>query len=284
MTKRDTQRRVVVTGYGSVTPMGMTAQQSWDAIMDYQLGYRYYDKSEQGIKSRFFGLLDAEPNLKSVPAAIRRRLPRYARLALAAAREAMGMAFGEQSPEAYYDLLDCGTIIGSGWAGQDETHDNYEGYLETGLGTPFGCFLSMPNAGTAACSLYWGLRGYQNSPIAACATGTIAIGDAFEIIRSGRASMMLAGAGESLRSDAAVWNIDILGALAREQQDVTKASCPFSLDRNGFVLSEGRQSCALKSAKGRWHAARLSSARSKATVTTPMPLTLLHQQKTGWHG
>ncbi|AJJ62243.1 beta-ketoacyl-[acyl-carrier-protein] synthase family protein [Yersinia aldovae] len=239
MTNTAKQRRVVVTGYGSVTPLGMDAEQSWAAIMDYQLGYRYYDKSAQGITSRFFGLLDAEPNLKSVPAAIRRRLPRYARLALAAAREAMGMAFGEQSLDDYYDLLDCGTIIGSGWAGQDETHDNYDDFLQTGLGTPFGCFLSMPNAGTAACSLYWGLRGYQNSPIAACATGTIAIGDAFEVIRSGRASMMLAGAGESLRSDAAIWNIDILGALAREQDDITKASCPFSLDRNGFVLSEG---------------------------------------------
>ncbi|VTR40680.1 3-oxoacyl-[acyl-carrier-protein] synthase 2 [Serratia fonticola] len=86
---------------------------------------------------------------------------------------------------------------------------------------------------------FWGLRGYQNSPIAACATGTIAIGDAFEVIRSGRASMMLAGAGESLSSDTAVWNIDVLRALTSEQDDISKACCPFSLDRNGFVLSEG---------------------------------------------
>lgn len=250
MTYSTKQRRVVVTGYGSVTPLGINAEQSWTAIMDYQLGYRYCDRSQQGIKARFFGLLDTEPDLKSVPAAIRRRLPRYARLALAAAREAMGMAFGKQPPDAYYDLLDCGTIIGSGWAGQDETHDNHETFLQTGLGTPFGCFLSMPNAGTAACSLYWGLRGYQNSPIAACATGTIAIGDAFEVIRSGRASMMLAGAGESLRSNAAVWNIDILGALASEQEEITKASCPFSLDRNGFVLSEGAAVLCLEEREG----------------------------------
>lgn len=232
-------RRVVVTGYGAVTPLGMNAEQSWAAIMDYQLGYRYYDKSNVGIQSRFLGLIDEEPSLQGVPAAIRRRLPRFARLVLGAAREAMDMAFQGDSPAAYYDLLECGTIMGSGWGGQDETHMNYEGYLRTGLGSPFGCFLSMPNAATAACSLYWGLRGYQNSPIAACATGTIAIGDAFEVIRSGRANMMLAGAGESLRTDAAVWNIDILRALASEQEDIRKACCPFSLDRNGFVLSEG---------------------------------------------
>ncbi|VXC99812.1 3-oxoacyl-ACP synthase [Enterobacterales bacterium 8AC] len=232
-------RRVVVTGYGAVTPMGMNAAQSWAAIMDYQVGYRHIDRSQAGIQSCFMGLIDDEPNLKGIPAAIRRRLPRFARLVLGAAREAMEMAFNSASPADYYDLLDCGTIIGSGWAGQDETIVNYDSYLSTGLGSPFGCFMSMPNVATAACSLYWGLRGYQNSPIAACATGTIAIGDAFEVIRSGRASMMLAGAGESLRADLTVWNIDILRALAREQEDIKKACCPFSLDRNGFVLSEG---------------------------------------------
>lgn len=239
MNKNSVPRRVVVTGYGAVTPMGINAEQSWAAMMDYRLGYRYVDKSSVGIQSRFMGLIDEEPNLKGVPAAIRRRLPRFARLVLGAAREAMSMAFHSESPAAYYDLLDCGAIIGSGWAGQDETHNNHSDFVRTGLASPFGCFHSMPNAATAACSLYWGLRGYQNTPVAACATGTMAIGDAFEVIRSGRASMMLAGAGESLRTDTAVWNIDVLRALASEQQDINKACCPFSLDRNGFVLSEG---------------------------------------------
>ena len=234
-----TAHRVVVTGYGAVTPIGMNAIESWDAIMNYRLGYRYYDRSAAGIKARFFGLIDHEPSLKSVPAAIRRRLPRFARLALHSAQQAMQMAFGTKHPEQFYNLLDCGAIIGSGWAGQDETQLQYEDYLRSKMGSPFGCFFSMPSSATAAVSLLWGLRGYQNTPIAACATGTIAIGDAFELIRGGRARMMLAGAGESLSSDASIWNIDILGALCREPQDITKASCPFSAERNGFVLSEG---------------------------------------------
>ncbi|PLO61049.1 beta-ketoacyl-[acyl-carrier-protein] synthase family protein, partial [Klebsiella michiganensis] len=95
----NTPRRVVVTGYGAVTPLGMNTSESWAAIMDYKLGYRYCDKSAAGIKSRFYGLIDEEPSLKGVPAAIRRRLPRYARLTLAAAREAMQMAFGDDTPE-----------------------------------------------------------------------------------------------------------------------------------------------------------------------------------------
>lgn len=239
MNKTSQNQRVVVTGYGAITPLGMNAEQSWAAIMDYQLGYRYYDWRDMGIKSHFFGVIDQEPNLKSVPAAVRRRLPRFARLALSSAQEAMAMAFPEGTPADYYDPLDCGTIIGTGWGGQDEVHDNYAEYLHSKLSSPFGCFNAMPSVATAACSMHWGLRGYQSTPVAACATGTMAIGDAFEVIRSGRASMMLAGGGESLRNPGSIWDIDVLGALTTEPQDVSKACCPFSLDRNGFVLSEG---------------------------------------------
>lgn len=232
-------RRVVVTGFGAITPLGINATESWDAIMAYRTGYRFVDKHSAGIKSRFYGLVENEPGLKFLPATIRRRLPRFAHLALVAAKEAMEMAFGEDGPSPYYDALMSGAIIGTGWGGLDETVANYDKYQQTGMGSTFGCFYSMPSVATAACSQFWSLRGYQNTPSAACATGTIAIGDAFEAIRSGRANMMLAGGAESLRSDNAVWNIDVLQALTREDKDATKASCPFSKDRSGFVLSEG---------------------------------------------
>ncbi|VTP66463.1 3-oxoacyl-[acyl-carrier-protein] synthase 2 [Serratia rubidaea] len=98
MNNMSSPRRVVVTGYGAVTPLGENAQQSWAAIMDQRLGYQYHDRSAAGIQSRFFGLVASEPDLKSVPAAIRRRLPRFARLALGAAKEAVEMAFQGQRP------------------------------------------------------------------------------------------------------------------------------------------------------------------------------------------
>lgn len=240
MMKQNTPiQRVVVTGYGAITPLGASVDACWQAIMDKQLGYRYVNRTEQNIHSHFFGLIDDEPSLKGIPAAIRRRLPRHTRLALGAAREAMTMAFAEQSPSTFYDPLMCGVIMGTGWAGLDESYQLVSEFDKTGVTSPFSCFYSMPSVTTAACSQFWNLRGYQNTTIAACATGTIAIGDAFEAIRHGRASMMLAGAGESLRTDCAVWNIDVLGALTRESADPTKASCPFSSDRSGFVLSEG---------------------------------------------
>lgn len=232
-------KRVVVTGYGAVTPLGANAKACWQAIMDKQLGYRYIDKTVQNIHSHFLGLIDDEPSLKGVPAVIRRRLPRHARLALSAAREAMEMAFSGISPTLFHEPIMCGVIMGTGWAGLDESYMSVNEFDTTGVTSPFNCFFAMPNVTTAACSQFWHLRGYQNTTIAACATGTIAIGDAFEAIRHGRATMMLAGAGESLRTDCAVWNIDVLGALTREVEEPTRASCPFSADRSGFVLSEG---------------------------------------------
>jgi 3-oxoacyl-[acyl-carrier-protein] synthase II len=241
MDKERNTRRVVVTGYGAVTALGGNAPQNWQAIMANRLAYRYHDKSAAGIHSRFFALLEAEPALEGVAARVSRRLPRFARLALAAASEAIDMAFssGHVRPGHFYSSLDCGVIIGSGWGGQDEIMQNNADYLQSGMGQLFGCFHAMPNIATAICGQHWQLRGYQSSPAAACATGGIAIGDAFEVIRSGRASMMLAGASESLSGNGAIWNIDALRLLSREQKDITKASCPFSRERSGFVLAEG---------------------------------------------
>lgn len=241
MDKERNTRRVVVTGYGAVTALGGNAPQNWQAIMANRLAYRYHDKSAAEIHARFFALLEAEPALEGVAARVSRRLPRFARLALAAATEAIDMAFssGHVRPGHFYSSLDCGVIIGSGWGGQDEIMQNNADYLQSGMGQLFGCFHAMPNIATAICGQHWQLRGYQSSPAAACATGGIAIGDAFEVIRSGRASMMLAGASESLSGNGAIWNIDALRLLSREQKDITKASCPFSRERSGFVLAEG---------------------------------------------
>ncbi|CAH5439739.1 beta-ketoacyl-[acyl-carrier-protein] synthase family protein [Serratia ureilytica] len=241
MDKERNTRRVVVTGYGAVTALGGNAPQNWQAIMANRLAYRYHDKSAAGIHARFFALLEAEPALEGVAARVSRRLPRFARLALAAASEAVDMAFSSSfvGPAHVYSSLECGVIIGSGWGGQDEIMQNNADYLQSGMGQLFGCFHAMPNIATAICGQHWQLRGYQSSPAAACATGGIAIGDAFEVIRSGRASMMLAGASESLSGNGAIWNIDALRLLSREQKDITKASCPFSRERSGFVLAEG---------------------------------------------
>jgi 3-oxoacyl-[acyl-carrier-protein] synthase II len=232
--------RVVVTGYGCITPLGNSADECWNSIVDYRCGYRALDTGDASIKAKFFGKVEIDEKcFKRIPATVRRALPRFARFTTLAAAEAMEMAFGSKTPRDFYAPTDCGVIVGTGWGGLDEAYECHDRYLASGFGSPLGSLLTMPNVATAACSLIWELRGYQNTPVAACATGTIAIGDATEIIRSGRAKMMLAGGAETLNSRTNVWNIDILQALSKEQADIEKACCPFSKARSGFVLSEG---------------------------------------------
>lgn len=234
-------RRVVVTGYGAVTALGETAHEAWQSIMDYKIGYSKVEFSNPEIKARFFAFV--QPNkqrYRAIPKAIQRALPAFAKNAVVAASEALHMAFGDTANMAnHYAPHDCGLIIGTGWGGADETNQLRDEYKASGLGSPFGSLISMPSVATGACSLLWNLRGYQNTINAACATGTMAIGDAFEIIRSGRAKMMLAGGSETLVDETNVWNIDVLNALSKEKENAEQACCPFDKRRSGFILAEG---------------------------------------------
>jgi 3-oxoacyl-[acyl-carrier-protein] synthase II len=123
--------------------------------------------------------------------------------------------------------------------------------------------MSMNNVATAALSMFFKLRGHQSTTIAACASGAIAIGDAAELIRSGRARMMLAGGSESLREQLNVYCIDLIGALSKEEHDPVRACCPFSKARSGFVLSEGAAVLCLEE----YESARARGARILGEIT-----------------
>lgn len=191
------------------------------------------------INTRFLGTLEELPNYRRIPNSIKKYLPEFARLGFLAADQALTRAFRDSSPQDYYPPLDCGVIFATGWGATDHISAFSAEFSSAGISSPFSCLIGMHNVGTAAISMYWKLRGYQNTPIAACAASSIALGDAFEVIRSGRAKMMLAGGGESLRGDVSIWSADVLQALTKEKSDIRRACCPFSADRSGFVMSEG---------------------------------------------
>lgn len=234
-------RRVVVTGYGALSSLGENSQECWQSIMDYKLGYSIHEIENKNINAKFFALLTKNKSrYKKIPNAIKRCLSQYAKNAVVTASEALHMAFGDPgSLMNYYDPLECGVIIGTGWGGLDEDNRFRDTFRDTGFGSTFGSLITMPSIATGACTLLWNLRGYQNTVVAACATGTIAIGDAFEVIRSGRANMMLAGGSESLCEEHNIWNIDVLNALSKEQENAEVACCPFDKKRSGFILAEG---------------------------------------------
>lgn len=245
-------RRVVVTGYGALTSLGETASESWQSIMDSKVGYAKLELENKNIKARYFAFLhENKARYRGIPKPILRCLPSFAKNALVVARGAIEMAFGNPVLLAdHYAPHQCGVIIGTGWGGLDEANAQRDGYRDTGYGSPFGSLITMPSVATGACTLMWNLRGYQNTVVAACATGTIAIGDAYEAIRSGRAKMMLAGGSESLRGETNIWNIDVLNALSKEQDEETLACCPFDSKRSGFVLAEGASVLCLEEMEG----------------------------------
>lgn len=236
---RQSGRRVAVTGYGALCSLGNSVDEIWDSIGQYKVGYRRVEHPEAPIVARFFGVMDNKPPRKQFSKAILKFLPEFAKLGMSAAAEAIHSAFGDTDLDQLCDPFERGVIFGTGWGAQDESTINNNAFRDGGTASPFSNLLVMPSVATAAISMQWNLRGYQNTPVAACATGSIAVGDAYEVIRSGRAKVMLAGGCESIREGFGVWSIDALRALSKEQEVLERACCPFSLDRSGFVLSEG---------------------------------------------
>lgn len=234
-------RRVVVTGYGAISSLGANASDIWDGIMAYRVGYKRYAPDDSSITARYFGFIDefGRKEMQPFPKKTSKMLPLFAKYSLVAANEAISMAFGDTALDDICSPFDRGVILGTGWGGLDTANTNNNDYRESGVATSFATVMSMCNAATAGVTMNWNFRGVQNSPVAACATGTIAIGEAYEAIRSGRAKVMLAGGSESLKERFNVWSVDVIQALSKEQDDIRRACCPFSQDRSGFVLSEG---------------------------------------------
>ena len=236
-----TDRRVVVTGYGALCALGENSSDIWTGISEYRIGYARTLFDDRNISAKFFGFINADrKRYAGFSKSVLKMLPEFARYALVASREAIEMAFGPAGkPTDHVSPFEVGAIVGTGWGGVDSVNHNNNDYRTSGLSSSFSTLMSMHSVGTAAVSLNWQMRGYQNTPVAACATGTMAIGDAYEVIRSGRAKVMLAGGSESLKEQFNVWSIDVMRALSKEQEESRQACCPFDRRRSGFVLSEG---------------------------------------------
>lgn len=232
--------RVVITGMGTVIAGAESVDRAWDNIIKKQHNFSYSFFHPE-INARFFSFLkEAENRYSLLPRSLIHVLPEHGKLALESCRQAFVQAFGDNtSPIDYYKAFDCGVLLGSGWGAFDITSKFSLQYHKTGLTHPKSNLITMPGSMTAACAIMYGLRGYQNTITAACATGSMAIGEAFELIRSGRAKCMVAGGAESLKSTLSIWSIDVLKALSKETDNSDRACCPFSRDRSGFVLAEG---------------------------------------------
>ncbi len=232
------RRRVVITGLGAVTPLGLTARESWRGVREGVCGIgpiRRYDPA--GMKVQLAAEVKGfEPDaLFGKPEA--KRMGRFTQFALAAAREALADGvFQVEEAEAKR----CGVMVSSGIGGIDITEEEHDRGLARGWDrvSPFFIPTGICNMAAGRVAIDAGFWGLCSCPVAACAGGANAVGDAFHYIRDGYAEVMLCGGAEAALTPLAVGGFTSMKALS-QSQDSNRASIPFDGERSGFVMGEG---------------------------------------------
>jgi len=244
------RRRVVVTGYGAVTPLANDAEGFWSALVAGRSGVRTiasFDPSR--VSSRIAGeVLDFDPSAV-LDRKEARRADRFTQFALVATREAMGRA---GLPERLEGSLaeDTGTLLASGMGGTGTIMDQLVTYTERGPDriSPFFIPMAIANLAAGQVSITFGPQGPNFATVSACASAGHAIGEASEIIRRGDAEVMLAGGSEAPVYEPFVGAFAAMRALSTRNDDPPGASRPFDQGRDGFVIAEGAATLVLEEA------------------------------------
>ncbi len=233
------QRRVVITGLGWVTSVGLSIDAVWEQLIagkSWITPITKFDPSE--FKTRFASEIaqwDGGPHIDKLES---KRMDRFAQYALNAAVDAVndsGIAFDQENPWR------CGAIVGSGIGGIETLATATEKMLAKGPGrvSPFLVPKMMCNAGSGNISIRFGMRGPNSAVATACASAAHAIGDATHAIRHNAADIMISGGSEAAVTPIGLASFVALKALSQRNDQPTLASRPFDQDRDGFVLAEG---------------------------------------------
>ncbi|MEE1077486.1 MAG: beta-ketoacyl-ACP synthase II [Agathobacter sp.] len=231
-------RRVVVTGLGAVTPIGLNVEEFWNGIKEEKIGFTEitkFDASEYKCKvAAEVKDFDAKNYLDFKVA---KRMELFSQYAVVAAKEAMEDAKLDMEKEDPYMV---GCAIGSGIGSLQAMEREHIKLLEKGPSriNPLMVPLMIGNMAAGNVSIQFGLKGKTINDVTACATGTNTIGEAFRSIQYGEADVMVAGGTEGSICPIGIAGFTALTALSSET-DPTKCSRPFDKDRSGFVMGEG---------------------------------------------
>lgn len=231
-------RRVVVTGLGATTPLGGDVPTTWQAVLDGTPGATPLEQpwaKQHELPVTFAAQLAVRP-IEVLAKVETRRLDPSAQYALIAAREAWADA---GSPEVDGERL--GVVVASGIGGVWTLLDQYDVLKEKGARRvfPLTVPMLMPNGPAAAVSLELGARAGVHTPVSACASGAEAMGYGVEMIRSGRADVVVAGGTEAAIHALPIAGFAAMQALSTRNEDPGAASRPYDTARDGFVLGEG---------------------------------------------
>ena len=232
-------RRVVITGLGLVSPLGIGVRENWEALLAGRSGVGPITRFDAAAYAcRIAGEVRGFNPEDWVPKKDVKKMDLFIHYAMAAAEMAMQDAAYSVAPE---EAERVGVYIGSGIGGLPSIERQHVTLLEEGPRriSPFFIIGLIVNMASGQVSIRYGAKGPNQAACTACATGTHAIGDAFEIIRRGDADVMIAGGTEAVITPLCVGGFSAMRALSTRNDDPARASRPFDKERDGFVIGEG---------------------------------------------
>ncbi len=228
--------RVVVTGTGAITSLGHTTRETWEAVKAGRSGVRRVQAFDPtGMPSKVASeVLDFKPEVR-LDRKEARRMSRFVQFAMVATREALEGS-GLQVTEANRDRV--GVIVGSAIGGLEMIEEAHTILKERGPSriSPFTVPMMIADMGAGQISIAVGARGPNFCTVSACSSGAHAIGEAFETIRRGDATAMIAGGSEACVTPLALAAFCASRAVSTRDIEPSRASRPFDLERDGFVM------------------------------------------------
>lgn len=233
------ERRVVVTGYGVVSPLGSTVEEMWKEIIAGSSGIQRLEDAEfASIPTRIGGRVKGFDPSIYMDKKEQKRYDRFIQYGYAAAMQAIDQA------DLNHETIDrsrIGIYMGTGSGGMDTTLENHSTFLDRGPRrvSPFMVPMMISNMAGGIIAIKTGFTGPSYSPMSACATGNQAIGEAFLNIKHGYSDAIVAGGSEAMMNPLAYAGFSRMGAMSTNNEEPEKASRPFDQQRDGFVMGEG---------------------------------------------
>jgi 3-oxoacyl-[acyl-carrier-protein] synthase II len=233
------RRRVVITGLGVVAPNGIGKDELWKSLKEGKSGINKITRFDaSSYPCQVAGEVDNFDPLDYVDPKAAKRMDRFSQFALACAKMAIedaGIKVGNSC------LENAGVVLGSAIGGIPMAEDQHVLFLEKGLRrvSPYLAISLFTGAASSHISIALGIKGYSNTIGGACAAGTDAVGYAFDIIRDGEISVVIAGGAEAPLAPLTFGAFCVINALTKINGNPARASRPFDAERSGFVMSEG---------------------------------------------
>ncbi len=233
------KRRIVVTGVGMITPLGIGVDKSWNSLLEGKSGIRkitLFDASQ--FPTQIAGEVEGFNPEDYIETKEIKKMDRFIHFAIAATQLALddsGLKITDSNAER------IGVIVGSGIGGLSAIEHYHSVLLSKGPRkiTPFFIPMLVINLASGQISIKTGAKGPNSAVATACASGSHAIGDAFKIIHRGDADAMIAGGTEAVITPLGIGGFDAMKALSTRNDEPEKASRPFDIERDGFIMGEG---------------------------------------------